>query len=74
MTEAYGALTVPEAAVWLQLTPVSQYLLAVPLLGERPSAAGLAGVLVSVAGVAWGTVKGRRPAPLPAAPAPGPNA
>jgi drug/metabolite transporter (DMT)-like permease len=74
MTEAYGSLTVSEAAVWLQLTPVAQVLLAIPLLGERPRAAALAGVLLSVAGVAWGTVKGRRPAPLPAAPAPSPDA
>ena len=74
MTEAYGALTVSEAAVWLQLTPIAQVLLAVPLLGERVSAVGLVGVLVSVAGVAWGTVRGRRPAPFPAVPAPAPDA
>ena len=62
MTEAYGTLSVSEAAVWLQLTPLAQVLLAVPLLGERATAIGLAGVLVGVAGVAYGTALGHRPA------------
>ena len=67
MTEAYGTLAVSEAAVWLQLTPLVQYLLAVPLLGERATAAGVAGVLVGVAGVTYGTVLGHRaPAGAPA--------
>lgn len=70
MTEAYGTLSVPEAAVWLQLTPIAQFLLAVPLLGEPVSAVAMAGVLLGVAGVAWGSVYGHR-APA-AAPAPGP--
>lgn len=61
MSEAYGTLPVSEAAVWLQLLPIVQYLLAVPLLGERLTAPGLAGVLVTVAGVAYGTVMGSRP-------------
>jgi drug/metabolite transporter (DMT)-like permease len=60
MTEAYGALRVSEAAVWLQLTPIAQYAVAIPLLGERPSWLGAAGVLTGVAGVAYGTVFGRR--------------
>jgi drug/metabolite transporter (DMT)-like permease len=62
MSEAYGALSVSEAAVWLQLLPVVQYVLAVPLLGERATGAGLAGVLITVAGVAYGTVLGHRKA------------
>ncbi|WP_052571398.1 DMT family transporter [Geothrix fermentans] len=62
MSEAYGALSVSEAAVWLQLLPVVQYILAVPLLGERATGAGLAGVLITVAGVAYGTVLGHRKA------------
>ena len=70
MTEAYGTLSVPEAAVWLQLTPIAQFLLAAPLLGEPVSAVGMAGVLVGVAGVAYGSVLGHR-APV-AAPGPGP--
>ncbi len=70
MTEAYGALSVPEAAVWLQLTPIAQFALAVPLLGEPVTAVAMAGVLVGVAGVAYGSVLGHR-APA-AAPAPGP--
>ncbi|HEY6106178.1 MAG TPA: DMT family transporter, partial [Anaeromyxobacteraceae bacterium] len=70
MTEAYGTLSVPEAAGWLQLTPIAQVLLAVPLLGEPVSAVAMTGVLVGVAGVAYGSVLGHRP---PAgAPAPGP--
>ena len=60
MAQAYGTLSVSEAAVWLQLLPIVQYLLAVPLLGERLTAPGLAGVLVTVAGVAYGTVMGAR--------------
>ncbi|HZY05506.1 MAG TPA: DMT family transporter [Anaeromyxobacteraceae bacterium] len=72
MTEAYGALSVPEAAVWLQLTPIAQFLLAAPLLGEPVSAISMAGVLLGVAGVAYGSVLGHR-APA-AAPAPGPPA
>lgn len=70
MTEAYGTLSVPEAAVWLQLTPIAQFLLAAPLLGEPVSAVAMAGVLLGVAGVAWASVYGHR-APA-AAPAPGP--
>ena len=60
MSRAYGTLSVSEAAVWLQLLPITQYLLAVPLLEERVSAPGLAGVLITVAGVAYGTVFGHR--------------
>jgi drug/metabolite transporter (DMT)-like permease len=60
MSEAYGTLAVSEAAVWLQLLPIVQYLLAVPLLGERATVPGLAGVLITVAGVAYGTVFGHR--------------
>lgn len=64
MAEAYGALTVPEAAIWLQLTPIAQALLAVPLLGEVLPLASALGVLVGVTGVAYGSVMGsRRPAP-----------
>ncbi|HZZ86595.1 MAG TPA: DMT family transporter [Anaeromyxobacteraceae bacterium] len=62
MTEAYGTLSVAEAAVWLQLTPLATYLLAVPLLGERPTALGLTGVVVGVAGVAYASVLGHVPA------------
>ena len=61
MTEAYGALNVGEAAVWLQLTPLAQYLLAASILGEQVSAAGVLGIVVGVAGVAYGTALGHRP-------------
>jgi drug/metabolite transporter (DMT)-like permease len=60
LSQAYGTLSVSEAAVWLQLLPIIQYLLAVPLLGERLTGPGLAGVLITVAGVAYGTVLGTR--------------
>lgn len=60
MTEAYGALTVAEAAVWLQLIPLAQALLAVPLLGEAVTPAELGGLVVAVAGVAWASLLGAR--------------
>jgi drug/metabolite transporter (DMT)-like permease len=61
MTQAYGALSIGEAAVWLQLTPLAQYALAAVLLGEPVTGAGLVGMLIGVAGVAYGTVLGHRP-------------
>ena len=61
MTEAYGALTVAEAAVWQQLTPVASYLWAGAVLAESLSAVGVAGVVVGIAGVVYGSVLGRRP-------------
>lgn len=63
MADAYGALSVAEAAVWLQLMPVAQYVLAIPLLGERSTSVGGFGVLLSVAGVAYGTLLGNRRRP-----------
>ena len=73
MTEAYGALAVSEAAVWLQLTPLAQYALAAPLLGEPVPALGAVGILVGIAGVAYGTVFGARSAAAPVASAAGPR-
>jgi drug/metabolite transporter (DMT)-like permease len=73
MAEAYGALAIPEAAVWLQLTPLAQYLLASVLLGERLTLAGAAGIVIGIAGVAYGTALGHRArAPARAAGAPAP--
>ncbi len=60
MTEAYGALAVPESALWHQLTPIASYLWALTL-GERIGAATLVGVLLGVAGVVYGSVLGHRP-------------
>ena len=37
----------------LSLTPVFTTLMAIPLLGERPSAAGVAGILLVIAGAIW---------------------
>jgi drug/metabolite transporter (DMT)-like permease len=69
MAEAYGTLAISEAAVWLQLTPLAQYLIAAVVLGEPVSAAGALGIVVGIAGVAYGTVLGHR-ARAPVAPAP----
>ncbi len=66
MTDAYGALTVPEAAVWQQLNPVASYLWGLALLGEGLGPGGAMGVLLGAGGVAYGTVKGHRPPPRPA--------
>jgi drug/metabolite transporter (DMT)-like permease len=71
MSEAYGTLTIGEAAVWLQLTPLAQYLLAWPLLGESVTPAGFAGILIGVAGITWATVRGHRATPAPAPASPG---
>jgi len=60
MTEAYGALSIGEAAVWLQLTPIAQFLLGALLLGEAVTAPAALGVLAGVAGVAYGTARGQR--------------
>jgi drug/metabolite transporter (DMT)-like permease len=60
MTEAYGALSVPEAALWQQLTPIASYLWALTL-GEGIGAATVVGVLLGVAGVVYGSVLGHRP-------------
>jgi len=60
MTQAYGALSVSEAAVWLQLTPIAQYGLALPLLGEKPGLPAVLGTALAVAGVAYGTARGSR--------------
>lgn len=65
MTEAYGALSVGEAASWLQLTPIAQVLLAALLLGESITAVGLVGIAISVAGVAWATRLGQRAVAVP---------
>jgi drug/metabolite transporter (DMT)-like permease len=61
MTEAYGALTVAEAAVWQQLTPVASYLWAASVLGETLSTVGMFGVALGIAGVVYGSVLGHRP-------------
>jgi drug/metabolite transporter (DMT)-like permease len=60
MTEAYGALTVAEAAVWQQLTPVASYLWAWTLLQERVSPIGALGVAIGILGVIYGSVLGAR--------------
>jgi drug/metabolite transporter (DMT)-like permease len=61
MAEAYGALSIPEAAVWLQLTPLAQFALAALVLGERITGPAVVGVVVGIAGVTYGTLLGARP-------------
>ena len=60
MTQSFGALTVPEAAVWQQLAPVNSCLWAVPLLDERLQWTKLVGVLCVTIGVVYGALKPSR--------------
>jgi len=60
MTHAYGGLSVPEAAIWQQLTPAMSYLWALALLNERLAAVGVIGVILGAAGVAYGSGLGTR--------------
>jgi drug/metabolite transporter (DMT)-like permease len=63
MTAAYGAVTVAEAALWQQLTPVAAYLLALAMLDEHLSLGGTVGILIGAAGVAYGSTVGVRRSP-----------
>lgn len=60
MTHAYGKLTVPEAAIWQQLTPLASYVWALLLLDERLSHLGILGVLLGIVGVIYGSIFGQR--------------
>jgi drug/metabolite transporter (DMT)-like permease len=62
MTEAYGALAIPEAALWQQLTPIASFGWALAL-GERLSGIALLGVLLGIAGVVYGAVLGHESRP-----------
>jgi len=62
MTEAYGALSVGEAALWQQLTPIASFGWALGI-GERFTGATAVGVLLGIAGVTYGAVLGHRPSP-----------
>ena len=62
MTEAYGALSVPEAALWQQLTPIASFGWALTL-GERLTGITMLGVLLGIAGVVYGAVLGHQPRP-----------
>jgi drug/metabolite transporter (DMT)-like permease len=62
MTEAYGALAVPEAALWQQLTPLASFGWALSL-GERLTGVTLLGVLLGIAGVVYGALLGHAPRP-----------
>jgi drug/metabolite transporter (DMT)-like permease len=57
MTEAYGTLSVPEAALWQQLTPIASFGWALAL-GERLTGITLLGVLLGISGVVYGAVLG----------------
>jgi drug/metabolite transporter (DMT)-like permease len=60
MTEAYGALSVAEAALWQQLTPLASYLWALTI-GETIGWKTVAGVLLGIGGIVYGSVLGHRP-------------
>jgi len=62
MTEAYGELSVPEAAVWQQLTPIASYGWSLTL-GERLTPSTVVGVLLGTAGIVYAAVLGHRPSP-----------
>lgn len=59
MTEAYGQLSVPEAALWQQLTPIASYLWGFAL-GEGVSGWTAIGILLGVGGIVYGSVLGHR--------------
>jgi drug/metabolite transporter (DMT)-like permease len=67
MTQAYGELSVPEAALWQQLNPVATYAWSLTI-GERITGWTVVGVLLGAIGIVYGSVLGHRPAPgaLPA--------
>lgn len=62
MTQAYGELSVPEAALWQQLTPIASYAWSLTI-GERITGWTVLGVLLGAAGIVYGAVLGHRPAP-----------
>jgi drug/metabolite transporter (DMT)-like permease len=62
MTEAYGTLSVAEAALWQQLTPLASFAWALSI-GERLTGVAGLGVLLGIAGVVYGAVLGHRPRP-----------
>jgi len=62
MTEAYGTLSVAEAALWQQLTPIASFLWALSI-GEVFTGVTAIGVLLGVVGVIYGAVLGHRPRP-----------
>lgn len=63
MTQAYGELSVPEAALWQQLTPIASYGWSLTI-GERITGWTVVGVLLGAAGIVYGAVLGHRPAPV----------
>jgi len=62
MTEAYGALSVAEAALWQQLTPIASFAWALSI-GETLTGWTTVGVLLGIAGVIYGSAFGHRPRP-----------
>jgi drug/metabolite transporter (DMT)-like permease len=60
MTQAYGELSVPEAALWQQLNPIASYGWSLTI-GERITPWTVVGVVLGAVGVAYGAVLGHRP-------------
>src|SRR5512133_1417614 len=50
MTQAYGELSVPEAAIWQQFNPIASYAWALAIIGERVTGWTVVGVLLGAAG------------------------
>jgi drug/metabolite transporter (DMT)-like permease len=61
ITWAWRLLPAAQTSLLLLIQPVASVALAAAVLGERPSAWQLAGCLIVLAGVVWGSL-GRRPA------------
>jgi drug/metabolite transporter (DMT)-like permease len=67
MTEAYGPLTVAEAGVWQQLTPIASFAWGLTL-GEGVTLPTLVGVTLGVAGIVYATALGHKPVSEPTEP------
>jgi drug/metabolite transporter (DMT)-like permease len=60
MTQSYGELSVPEAALWQQLNPIASYAWSLTI-GERLTPWTVIGVVLGAAGIVYGAVLGHRP-------------
>ncbi len=56
MTHALRDVRAATAGLMLQLTPAATFLLGMAVLGERPTATGLLGAVVTLLGISWGVV------------------
>lgn len=71
MTNALGFLSIPESAIWQQLTPIISYAWAALIADEAITLAAVVGAVVAAAGVVYGDIGDKR-APEPSSvPEPG---